>query len=169
MKRIYPRFIIGLGLSIFIFFMGGLIAFWNDASFFRRIQGILLVAVILYAVFTTKIEYDDDYMYICAGWNKVKVYYRDIVAVYSAANPFGYWLKSYDTRERKFILAFPLEHKKLRELFTAIEKVNPSVQIDVWWYKNQPASNNLKTALKVGLFIIAIFAADFLFHYLTKR
>ena len=118
---------------------------------------------------TVRIEYDDDYMYICAGWNKVKVYYRDIVAVYSAANPFGYWLKSYDTRERKFILAFPLEHKKLRELFTAIEKVNPSVQIDVWWYKKQPASNNLKTVLKVGLFIIAIFAADFLFHYLTKR
>lgn len=169
MKRIYSRIMTGLGLFIFLFFIGGEIYFWSGLTFVQQINLISVGIIIPYITFSTKIEYFEDYMYFYAGWNKVKISFYDITRIYSAANPFGYWLHSYDTRERKFILAFPLEHKKLGELFDAITRVNPKVQINVWWYKKQAASNNLKTVLKVVLFIIAIFAADFLFHFFIKR
>ncbi len=169
MKRIYSRIMIGLGLFIFLFFIGGAIYFWSGLTFVQRINLISLGIIIPYITFSTKIEYFEDYMYFCAGWFKVKISFYDITRIYSASNPFGYWLHSYDTRERKFILTFPLEHKKLGEFFDAIKKVNPNAQIDVWWYKESPKANRIKTALKWILFILAVFAADFLFHFLTKR
>ena len=168
MKKIHPYFLIVFSLFISAFCVFGLIAFWKDASCIRIIQGSLIAFLFPYAAITTKLEYHEDFLYVFAGWNKVKIFYDDIVKISGSGSPGLYWLESYDTRARKFILYYPLEHKKLRGFFEAVEIRNPDVEFKVGWYKNLSPSNRFKAAVRFVLFVLIVCAADFFLNLLKK-
>lgn len=174
MKRIRPRFLIGAFCALALFFILGLIIFWEKFSFLQKINFILLSVIIPYVTITIKIEYQEDFCYFFACQRKVNVNYRDIVKISSAGMPGGYLLQCYDDRKRNFFLFFPFERKKLRDFFDTIKSANPDVAIHIGWYSvitgnKLPRKIEIKNALKFVLFCLAVFAVDYLMNFFTKK
>ncbi len=170
MKTIRSRAMIVIFSAASLLFITFLILAWNSWGLFRNLEAVFFACLLPYLGISSKIKFNDEHLYLIAGWKKVKIDYKDIVAIYSAANPFGYWLKTFDTRERKFMMMFPLEHKRMRELFDAIEKANPDAQINIMWYKKEKHEKyvDFKTLIKWACFIVAICLVDYVYQKFIK-
>lgn len=175
MKRIRPRifiiFFIIISLFSFTVVLLSLTLWKGDKINYSVLIAGIPLSAIFYLPLSTKIEHYESYLQLFAGWNKVKISYNDIIKINCAASPGAYWLQSYDTRDRRFLLYLPFERKKMAELFDAIKENNPEVAVNVWWYHEERGEEDkkslfLKTMLKFGLFIVAVCIWDFIMHHI---
>ena len=129
------------------------------------IFGIALIGVIFSILaFANRVECNEEegYFVICTWRTKVKIDFKAVTLIttntYFAAKFGGYGIKTYGNRE--FVVAMPLEYRKMRKFFEMIEKVNSGVDFDVWWYK-KPRFEVVKTVGRWVLLILLLLAVSF--------
>lgn len=168
MKTLRSRLLICNCLFLTVFFGIGIVfVFSDEVTIFRGIEIFLFTGVFAYLGVSTKIELHEDYINFFQFWKKKKLSYSDVVSICCGSTPGRYLIT--DFCAEKYILYFPFEHKKMITIFKTIEKSNPNVQINVWWYKNGEKNEFRKVAFKWGIFILAIAVADILYHIVIKK
>ena len=161
MKTVRSNVLIISALGFDMLFLADTIMHWigGKFDFSFMLLGSLIAALFPILAFVLRIQYGED-CFIYHTWRqKTKIDFAAVTSVttetYFTMRLGGYCVSTYGNRE--FFLYFPLEHKKLRLFFEAIEKANPGAQIDVWWYK-RPCAETLKPIVRWGLFILVSLA-----------
>lgn len=134
----------------------------GEFDYFFTLMGLLIAIAFPFLAFTNRVQYNEEgkYLVVRTWRTKTQIDFDAITAVtggtYFVTRFGGYGIKTYGSRE--FILFMPFEYRKVRRFFDAIERTNPGIEFDVWWYKKTRAEI-FKTVGKWVLLVLAIFAA----------
>ncbi len=161
MRTFHSLFLIIFSMLSSLLFWGGIIfqIIHDEFDFSLFVFCFPMGIAFPFLAFTNRVKCGDDYLIYLTWRKKIKIDFGAITEI-STNTPYimkfgGYSVKTYGGRE--FFLFFPLEHGKMKKLFSTIEKVNPGVEVDVWWY-TKSRMEVFKVVGKWALFIFLIVA-----------
>lgn len=157
MKTFHSLFLIVFSLLLSLLFFGVMVfQIIHDEFDFSLLVFCFPIGIAFpFLAFTNRVKCGDDYLIYLTWRKKIKIDFEAITEI-STNTPYimkfgGYSLKTYGGRE--FFLYFPLEHGKMKRVFSMIEKANPGVEFDVWWYKK----SRMEVFKVVGKWMLFIF------------
>ncbi len=164
MKTIRPIKLIIFSLSLSLLFLSVIIMqiIFSEVDYFMDLLLLIFALIFMFLSLNLKIQYNEDYLILYYPWHSpykiqfpaISMITTDIAKTHLLVRfGFGYCLKVYGCHD--FILFMPFEYTRMKKFFRAIEKINPGVDFDIWWYK-KTRTELFKIICTKILFVLAI-------------